>query len=82
MTPNELDELVVRKFPLGHPVISVAIKSTNGWRPMTDDPLDFSDASEPDYDLVAIVLDELPDIPPRTGDCAELLADSLPDGAL
>lgn len=67
MTPNELDELVVRKFPLGHPVVSIALAESNTLRWMVTKP------SQRGVAVLGDLLFELPDILPRTGDCAELL---------
>lgn len=67
-------ESVLSTFPLGHSVVSIVLGQAYKVQHYV-------------YDLgltnrVVNILNELPDIPARTGDCAELLADSLPDGAL
>lgn len=77
MTPNELLETAVRKYPLGHPIISMALAEYNFWHGYpSGSSLDEADPAESDIDgcyILEAVLDELPDIPPRIGDCAELL---------
>lgn len=70
MTPSELVETAIRKFPLGSPVISAALAEVQFWRFYPDIQLGRTGL------VLGVVLGELPDAPPRTGDCAELLADT------
>jgi hypothetical protein len=81
MTPNELEELAVRKYRLGHPVISLVLEEVNTMRPQSDDDQgDYTDSEMDEYKIMGAMFDEMSDVPPRTGDCAELLADPVPLG--
>jgi len=65
---NVLEEMALRGLPLGSSALAVVLAKANHWRRYI--------LSEREYTGMLTVLRELPDVPPRTGDCAELLADT------